>query len=275
MPDRVTDVIDGPVPLIAGAGQALMTPPPLWNAYRRRAQSILGATWQTDWSTAHQGAECLFMILATYRDGDSTGLDSFSESQIGDVDGDRMPEILDSWGRPIEFLRWAPGYRAYPGPDQQWGSAGVDDDGNGIVDDSAEADWPGTDDVASPSNLQSGNAYMAPDFMDPLKLDYRWNDGDPFNDPFTLYPLIFSGGRDKQYDITTDTTAAPFHYAATTDTMTGNPYPNDPYFILNSTPPADPNAIRQMGKPIDASSPPDGINYADNITNHTLAVGAR
>lgn len=276
LPDRVTDVTDGPVVLIAGSVQAVMTPPPLWTAYRRRAQGILGPTWATTWSTSHQGAECLFMILATYRDGDSTGLDSFSESQIGDVDGDGMPEILDSWGRPIEFLRWAPGYRGYPGLDQQWGTAGVDDDSNGIVNDSAEAGWPGTDDVASPSDIQSGNAYMSPDYLDPLKLDYRWNDGDPFNDPFALYPLIFSAGRDKQYDLITDQTGgAPFQYINTTDTMTGNPYPNDPYFILNSTPPSDPNAILQMGKPYDASDPPDGINYADNITNQTLAVGAR
>lgn len=283
LPDRVTDVTDGPVVLIAGSVQAVMTPPPLWTAYRRRAESIVGPQWDQDdgthppgtWNTLHQGAECLFMILATYRDGDSTGLDSFSESQIGDVDGDGMPEILDSWGRPIEFLRWAPGYRAYPGPDQQWGTAGVDDDSNAIVDDSAEAGWPGTDDVASPSDIQSGNAYMSPDYLDPLKLDYRWNDGDPFNDPFALYPLIFSAGRDRQYDLITETPESLFHYINTTDTMTGNPYPNDPYFILNSTPPSDPNAILQMGKPYDASDPPDGINYADNITNQTLAVGAR
>ena len=29
-----------------------------------------------------------------------------------DTDGDGMKEILDAWGNPIEFLRWAPGLRS-------------------------------------------------------------------------------------------------------------------------------------------------------------------
>ncbi len=33
------------------------------------------------------------------------------------------------------------------GPDNAWGRSGVDDDGNGIVDDIGEAGWPGSDDV--------------------------------------------------------------------------------------------------------------------------------
>jgi len=37
-------------------------------------------------------------------------LDYFKESEIGDVDGDGLREILDPWGNPIEFLRWAPGF---------------------------------------------------------------------------------------------------------------------------------------------------------------------
>ena len=51
------------------------------------------------------------MILASIRDGDITGLDFFTEGEIGDVDNDGMPEILDPWGVPIYFLRWAPGFR--------------------------------------------------------------------------------------------------------------------------------------------------------------------
>jgi hypothetical protein len=33
------------------------------------------------------------------------------------------------------------------GPDQQWGRAGVDDDGNGVTDDVSERGWPGSDDL--------------------------------------------------------------------------------------------------------------------------------
>lgn len=39
------------------------------------------------------------------------------------------------------------------GPDAQWGVAGVDDDGNEVVDDDAEAGWPGTDDFVSYGGL--------------------------------------------------------------------------------------------------------------------------
>ena len=50
------------------------------------------------------------MILAGIREADATGLEAFEDSEIGDTDDDGMPEILDPWGRPIYFLRWAPGY---------------------------------------------------------------------------------------------------------------------------------------------------------------------
>jgi hypothetical protein len=194
------------------------------------------------------------MILAAIRDGDRTGLDGITESRIGDIDGDKMPEILDAWGKPIEFLRWAPGFRAYPGPDEQWGEKDKDDNNNGFVDDSSEAGWPGSDDVPSPSNLQTGNAFDAPDFFDPLRVDYRWLDADPRNDPFVLYPLIFSPGRDSQYDIVTDRLQNTLHYVTTL------PYPNDPYFELS------PNTF--LGTPTDAKS--DGLGHGDNITNHLL-----
>ncbi len=78
-----------------------------------------------------------------------------------------MPEILDPWGRPIYFLRWAPGYAS---------------------------------DLQNPSRRE-------PDPFDPLRVDPRWenNDGhrseDELDDPFALYPLIYSAGRDKQYGV--------------------------------------------------------------------------
>ena len=50
--------------------------------------------------------------MATHTDGNRKGTDFFNESEIGDTDGDGMKEILDAWGNPIEFLRWAPGLRS-------------------------------------------------------------------------------------------------------------------------------------------------------------------
>ncbi len=52
-------------------------------------------------------AECLYMIVSTCG-GDA--MENFSQSEIGDIDGDGLPEFLDGWGHPIMFLRWAPGF---------------------------------------------------------------------------------------------------------------------------------------------------------------------
>lgn len=214
LPDRITDVVDGPAPIVVGSVSQIMPSPSLWRAYRRRAEAALGVNWATTWTAGYQGAECLYMILATIRDGDRTGLDGIAESQIGDVDGDKMPEILDAWGKPIEFLRWAPGFR---------------------------------------SDIQTGNASVAPDFFDPLHVDYRWGDNIPANEPFMLYPLIFSAGRDGQYDIVTERVPITLRYMLTAP-------PNDPYYELS--------ANTFMGALTDTNN--DGPGYADNITNHSL-----
>src|SRR5262249_12587064 len=53
-------------------------------------------------------SECLYLILSSIQDGETNGLDFLLPSEIGDTDEDGIPEILDSWGRQIFFLRWAP-----------------------------------------------------------------------------------------------------------------------------------------------------------------------
>ena len=57
-------------------------------------------------STKHEAAECLYLIVAVA----AQGLDHFHANDIGDVDGDGAPEFVDAWGRPIYFLRSAPGF---------------------------------------------------------------------------------------------------------------------------------------------------------------------
>jgi prepilin-type N-terminal cleavage/methylation domain-containing protein len=231
VPDRVTDVVDGPAPIDVIDTTVVppvsihidMPSPSLWLAYRRRAEATLGSSWPALWTTQYQGAECLYMILAAIRDNDRTGLDGISESLIGDVDGDRMPEILDAWGQPIEFLRWAPGFA---------------------------------------STLQTRNAVDAPDLFDPLHVDYRWHDAIAGNEPFVLYPLIFSPGRDHQYDIATGFIMnIPGVYNGDLRYSLTTPYPNDPYYTLGGT-------MSYLGEPFDRDG--DGFNNTDNITNHLL-----
>jgi prepilin-type N-terminal cleavage/methylation domain-containing protein len=52
-------------------------------------------------------AECLYLIISIAAPRE---LANFSADEIGDTDGDGLPEFLDAWGNPIYFLRWAPGF---------------------------------------------------------------------------------------------------------------------------------------------------------------------
>lgn len=185
MPDRMSDVNDPPAPppapLLATWRPALST-----SYFRRRSSS---------WSAQHQSAECLYLIISSLREGDSSVLEFFAPSEIGDVDEDDMPEFLDAWGQPIEFIRWPAGYLA-------------EDPANvGVL----------TDVVAT---MQIANGKTAPDPFDPLKADARNRDSDQTNDTYLLRPLIFSAGRDKEYGVETYWTTV--QYSAT------NPR-NDPY----------------------------------------------
>lgn len=109
LPDRKSDVVDDPGIYDGMSGR--LARPSLLLGYRRRANNACGASWATTgWTEGFQGAECLYLIVSSMRDQDKSALDFFTESEIGDTDDDGMKEFLDGWGRPIEFLRWAPGY---------------------------------------------------------------------------------------------------------------------------------------------------------------------
>jgi prepilin-type N-terminal cleavage/methylation domain-containing protein len=272
MPDRVTDVTDNPV--------ILSTIPSLTLSYRRLANRATGGNI-ANWTRQHQGSECLYLILSTIKDNDKSALEFFTPDEIGDVDGDGMKEILDGFGQPIEFLRWAPGYSQMPGPDGQWGVAGTNDDNDsaGNTDDVFEAGWPGSDDVVPPTlqtrislkHLELSAIEYAPDPFDPLRVDPRVSQVDFFpaqgvhfpataadlninNDTYELKPLIFSAGLDKEYHIVTeipDASNNPHRYSQTVPR-------NDPYYM----PPAPQT---QMGSYVPATT-----GWMDNITNHFI-----
>ena len=266
LPDRISDVAYGPVTLrlpspVQGqlSERYTLPSPTLWRSYRRRAQFQSNNTPLT-WDTSHQGAECLYMIVAMMRDGDASALDFFKESEIADTDGDGMPELLDGWGRPIEFIRWAPGYAVNPGVDKRWGVAGVDDDGNNSTDDLRERLFMSSDDFVI-SEIHRLDIDSNPDIFDPLQVDDDirrvLNLSETLN--FGLFPLIFSGGADRIYDISTDTLPNALVYALT-------PLPNDPYTVI---PPVSGSLEMQLGTPVDAND--NGVdNSLDNITNHLL-----
>lgn len=223
MPEKMSDVL-----IVSDALAGMLKEPALRRSYLNAAMP--------SWTIEYEEAECLYMQIATMRDGDKRALEWFSASEIGDIDGDGMKEILDGWGTPIRFLRWAPGYTPY---------------------NAMHIASPGTyPQIVSP---QSRNAIVNPDVFDPLRVDGRCfiddplMQPDPTNDPttwinqvrpFALRPLIFSAGPDKKFDINL-----------------GPNDPLDPYYRTATD--------NYVGTPEDADL--DGtISYQDNITNHDL-----
>jgi prepilin-type N-terminal cleavage/methylation domain-containing protein len=237
LPERKSDLID--LPGNQPNYKILRSPPALWHAYRARATALCGPNWQDDisgWTPAHQGAECLYLIVATMRDGDTSALAYFSQSEIGDVDNDKMPEILDAWGNPIEFLRWAPGFVPVPHPPPP-----------------APAN-PKVQ-ISAGTKRQSGDAINQHCPFDTLKA---------FPEAFALFPLIYSAGPDGAYDIN----VGAFNSGGTAQDLVYSQFTpsNNPYFTLNS----DPN---YSVPGIIADTNQDNYNQSeDNLTNHFIEV---
>jgi hypothetical protein len=77
--------------------------------FLRRYYQVAATAADRDQLLANQSAECLYMIV-TVACGDGEARTLFHENDIGDTDGDGAREFLDGWGKPIGFLRWAPGF---------------------------------------------------------------------------------------------------------------------------------------------------------------------
>lgn len=256
LPDRWSDVVDKPV--APAYFPPTVTPIPLPSVareYRRRFRSVSGVDPDTASQKAlddavqryaqYQNAECLYLIVMASVTDDAAPRDLFSPGEIGDVDGDGFPEFIDAWGTPIRFLRWAPGFGSELQP-----VAPVDA-------------------MLFPPPYNNADAF----FKDPAvkkKTPTTW--GDPFeqHDPFdplrlhpegfALYPLIYSAGPNKHFNIrsgfTDNAGNENFHY---------NQVNNDPYFIHPSLP------QEQIGTP--AVLDGDRLDeYLDNIHNHLLGV---
>lgn len=269
LPDRITDVTNISYMFrdpTTNTQYAMMTPSST-NAFRRKA--TLNGSQGNAWTEDHQGSECLYLILSIMQDQDANALDSLLPSEIGDTDGDGMLEVLDAFGNPLGFLRWAPGISARPGVDGRWGTPNVDDNNDGIIDNALEFAMGNSDDYRSFSGIQGVDEGDAPDWTDIGGADYRHYDSNPSNNPFHLFPLICSAGPDDEfgmYGLGINPGTPGFRYQATmridpNNPSTTIPFPYDPYHFHNDT-----NADgyqQQYGAFIH-----NGM--LDNITNHDI-----
>lgn len=245
LPDRLTDVRDDPAPNPAYQPNPLLanySPRPYLYIEARPAlsQRYLQKVNAAAPVPSYDQAEMLFLIVSEMRDGDRSALNFLLPSEVGDLDNDGLSEILDPWGTPVMFLRWAPGFSKYTVNDAELAGA-------------LPAPLPQLNIAVSTAQYPNGAAPDNSDPFDPLKVDHNRANG---LRTFKLRPLIFSAGPDKVYDIATDLDTSDFHY---------NTVANDPYAFFVTA-----GGNRWMGQPADYDN--DGLQHGDNITNHSIEL---
>ncbi|MEI6882573.1 MAG: type II secretion system protein [Bacteroidota bacterium] len=104
MPDQWADVQVGTVVTSGTFPSALKT-----GAIMRYARIAGTAAQRTALGATLSNAECLWLCVA--RSGfQPDALEQFRPDELTDLDNDGAKEFADGWGKPIFFLRWAPGY---------------------------------------------------------------------------------------------------------------------------------------------------------------------
>ena len=132
LPDRYTDITGQPAAMFAAASPVVEVNDQIVQSRNDKSQRKL---FQVAWydttlsldnlpprvssyrsrlngqqTAEHQGAECLYLILSTSFVGGQPAIGAIPDSNIGDTDGDGMQEILDGWGKPLQYIRWPVGF---------------------------------------------------------------------------------------------------------------------------------------------------------------------
>jgi hypothetical protein len=214
--------------------------------------------------TLNQGAKCLYLLVAMGLDEPDV-MENFSEGDIADVDHDGFKVFLDAWGRPITFLRWAPGIISPLQP------LGPPDPGTTPTPPKDQRMPDQTDPTAVYGSPQPGS--IAPG-----------GKGRVYGNTFALYPLIYSAGPDGYLDVLSDSDRdasgnanPPWNYPSGTFLPTffhsalTNP-PNNPFASLTDSQHFKEGALG-IATPLDSTATGAPPGYSDNITNH--AMGAR
>ena len=193
----------------------------------------------------NQSAECLYLTVMLMT-GDGEARTMFSAQDIGDADEDGLPEFLDGWGNPIQFLRWAPGFIAK----------------SSIMSGDSDADHDPFDPfrrskVLTPGEISNMIAWPpASSYGAPVNSYVSAMRGGnvPANGSvgFRLVPLIFSGGPDGSTDLSVQQTAISDPNGGAFD-----PYVSD-----------DDGDRYGNGTPVIGFLDDKEDNFTDNITNH-------
>jgi prepilin-type N-terminal cleavage/methylation domain-containing protein len=177
-------------------------------AASRAYATYKGSTTPT---SPYGGAECLYMII-TQSGMFPDFLANTPSKFVGDIDSDGAFEFWDGWGRPISFIRWAPG--AMPADRQ----------------DAAKYHDP-----LDPYNTDSTAYALVPLIYSPGK-DESLNDPNSATSGYGLISRQENGWPDGALEVSGTT---PCTYNPDGDGLIGAPKPDDP-----NDPSDDPNAYR-------------------------------
>ena len=251
LPDRYTDILQGPTDLYAAATllkkvdgkiKAMRSDKSQRLAFRVEfsgtskqyvyQRRIGDKTAHPEFRT-HQGAECLYLIMASSFVGGAPALDAIPTANIGDTDEDGMPEILDGWGKPLRFVRWPIGYLY---------------DKEALIDKSK------------------------PEDHDMFLCDYAY-DNPGLEKPWSIKPLVFSCGSDGESGLITDPDDnSLFSYQANWSWPIAKCGPeekegrNEPYWF------PDPYLRGSSRSILPGGRRPGDTTTVDDITNYQLQV---
>ena len=219
LPDTIADIHAGSggtapqvfgVPFLSTTTRDVVSDDPRFAAsarYRQRVEATYTAltgtpqTWPAAfaaWTREHESAECLYLIFASNTLNGQPLLAQLNDRDIAATDEDGMPEIVDSWGVPVLWMRSPAGFYLK----NRW-----------VVDESEVSEQPSIEEIQLIVNT------LGPDPIDVLRTDPRANVqemGGPTDklDPnginpsnvvdkatFFSRPLVVSAGQDGEFDL--------------------------------------------------------------------------
>ncbi len=100
-----------PTGLAIGAAAVSVRNPPTSRVFGL-ARKLSNATGKpiAGWHNQNANAELLYLVIEDSELNGSSAIELFGSSETGDTDGDGLKEFIDSFGRPIQWIRWPTGY---------------------------------------------------------------------------------------------------------------------------------------------------------------------
>lgn len=202
-----SDITNNPPPDPVLQSPFSLGPPPAYTKYINLIHSLVKgsstAASFASWTEQYEGSETLYLIMATSQIGGRSALQMIPSDQIRDTDFDGVPEVLDTWDRPMVWVRWPVGYWLTYANRGDWPAA-------------VRAGLSATDrEIAIRTMMQTNMDRMGSDQFDILETDWRNIDSLPGNDTFNIQPLVISAGADGEFDMmlrSSDSSSADWYY---------------------------------------------------------------